>query len=410
MRHLLLLLMLLLSPRVRAQEEFVGPRPEAGHGGAATEPALVPLPRPARVAGELDTPRFHILYTARAEGSARQLATNIESIRTAFGNVLGKDWPGVTEIRVGMGREEFEALALPGGEPPGWAVALAYPAHRIVLLNAVTLAEPEGMVTLRHELAHVALGQLAPRWPRWFQEGLAQTLTGEHYSMTHYAALYRAVVQEKVFRFEDLAEGWPDRPADVEVAYAQSAAFVAWLAARQGPEGMARLVDEVAQAQPFEQAFGKAFHSSLWVEELAWREGLAARYGWLPLTTSSSLVWLGATGLVVAAWVRRRQQMQARLAEMEVQEAAEAEALRVALEAELARPPPPFEAELPPEYEPAPTPSSEPGARGERGLRGPPVQAHPALSPPPVFHKFNGPRVNSTGLRTLRREGNAPRA
>ncbi|WNG48511.1 hypothetical protein F0U60_33600 [Archangium minus] len=336
MRHLLLLLTLLLAPISEAQE-VIGPRPEAGHANGGVEPAMVPTPRPSVVVGELSTPRFRILYTARAEGSARQLSTNIESIRDAFVGVLGRDWPGVTELRVGVGREEFEALALPGGAPPGWAVALAYPTHRIVLLNALTLAGPEGMVTLRHELAHVALGQLASNWPRWFQEGLAQNLTGENYSMTHYAALFRAVTQEKVFRFEHLHDAWPDIPSDVEIAYAQSAAFVAWLSARHGPEGMGRLVDEVATGQPFEQAFGKAFRSSLWVEELAWRDGLAARYGWLPLTTSSSLVWLGATGLVVAAYLRRRKQKEARFAEMEAQEALEEEAMRATLEAELAQ-------------------------------------------------------------------------
>ncbi|MFY0568554.1 peptidase MA family metallohydrolase [Archangium lansingense] len=346
MRHLLLLLMLLLTPAARAQE-FILPTPEAGHANGGVEPAMVPLPRPALVVGEVTTPRFRLLYTAKSEGSARQLAGNIEAIRDHFVSVLGRDWPGVTEIRVGVGREEFEALALPGGAPPGWAVALAYPSHRIVLLNALTLAGPEGMVTLRHELAHVALGQLARGWPRWFQEGLAQNLTGENWSMTHYTALFRAVTQERVFRFEHLHDAWPDLPSDVEIAYAQSAAFVAWLSAKHGPEGMGRLVDEVATGQPFEQAFGKAFKSSLWVEELAWREGVAARYGWLPLTTSSSLLWLGMTGLVVAAYVRRRKQKEEHLAQMEAQDVAEEAELREALEAELAQqralltPPPP---------------------------------------------------------------------
>jgi hypothetical protein len=336
MRHLLLLLTLLLSPLAGAQE-YLGHTPEAGHANGGAEPAMVPIPRPALVVGELATPRFRILYTAKAEGAARRLATTIESVRDTFVGVLGRDWPGVTELRMGLGREEFEALALPGGAPPGWAVALAYPAHRIVLLNALTLAGPEGQVTLRHELAHVALGQLGRAWPRWFQEGLAQTLTGENFSMTHYAALFRAITQEKVFRFEHLADAWPDLPSDVEIAYAQSAAFVAWLSARYGPEGMGRLVDEVGTGQPFEQAFGKAFHTSLWVEEMEWREGMAARYGWLPLTTSSSLLWLGATGLVVAAYARRRQQKAAKLQEMEAQEAAEEAAMRAAVEAELAQ-------------------------------------------------------------------------
>ena len=346
MRHLLLLLMLLLAPLARAQELTL-PTPEAGHANGGVEPAMVPLPRPGLVVGEVATPRFRLLYTVKSEGSARQLAGSIESIRDAFVGVLGRDWPGVTEIRVGVGREEFEALALPGGAPPGWAVALAYPSHRIVLLNALTMAGPEGMVTLRHELAHVALGQLARGWPRWFQEGLAQNLTGENWSMTHYATLFRAVKQEKVFRFEHLHSAWPDLPSDVEIAYAQSAAFVAWLSAKYGPEGMGRLVDEVATGQPFEQAFGKAFKSSLWVEEMAWREGLAARYGWLPLTTSSSLLWLGMTGLVVAAYVRRRKQKEEHLAQMEAQDVAEEAAMRASLEAELAQqralqtPPPP---------------------------------------------------------------------
>jgi hypothetical protein len=336
MRHLLLLLMLLLSPLARAQE-YTLPTPEAGHANGGVEPAMVPVPRPAVVVGEVVTPRFRLLYTAKSEGSARQLATHIEAIRDGFVSVLGRDWPGVTEIRVGVGREEFEALALPGGAPPGWAVALAYPSHRIVLLNALTMAGPEGMVTLRHELAHVALGQLARGWPRWFQEGLAQNLTGENWSVTHYTALFRAVTQEKIFRFEHLHDAWPDLPSDVEIAYAQSAAFVAWLSARYGPEGMGRLVDEVATGQPFEQAFGKAFKSSLWVEELAWRDGLAARYGWLPLTTSTSLLWLGMTGLVVAAYVRRRKQKEEHLAQMEAQDAAEEAELRASLDAELAQ-------------------------------------------------------------------------
>jgi len=336
MRHLLLFLMLLLSPLARAQELIV-PTPEAGHANGGVEPAMVPVPRPALVVGEVVTPRFRLLYTVKSEGSARQLAANIEAIRDGFVSVLGRDWPGVTEIRVGVGREEFEALALPGGAPPGWAVALAYPSHRIVLLNALTMAGPEGMVTLRHELAHVALGQLARGWPRWFQEGLAQNLTGENWSMTHYTALFSAVTQEKIFRFEHLHDAWPDLPSDVELAYAQSAAFVAWLSARHGPEGMGRLVDEVATGQPFEQAFGKAFKSSLWVEELAWRDGLAARYGWLPLTTSTSLLWLGMTGLVVAAYVRRRKQKEEHLAQMEAQDVAEEAAMRASLEAELAQ-------------------------------------------------------------------------
>jgi hypothetical protein len=379
MRHLLLLLLLLFSPLVGAQQY--------SHGHEVhLEPALLPTAQPEVVAGELTTPRFRILYTAAAKGSAEALAQDIEAVRDSFVAVLGRDWPGVTEIRIGVGRKEFEALALPGGAPPAWAVALAYPSHRIVLLNALTLLGPEGQVTLRHELSHVALGQLGQGWPRWFQEGLAQNLTGERFSMTHYSALFTAVTQNKIFSFELLADAWPHLPSDVEIAYAQSAAFVAWLTLKHGPEGMGRLVDEVRAGEPFERAFGKALHTSLTVEEKDWREGLAARYGWLPLTTSMSLVWLGATGLVLAAYVRRRKQKAEKLAEMEAQDQAEEAALRAVLLAEAAAQQPvpeepvtaPSQAvqEVPEWYEPPVPPA---GAEAEEEEEHPPRPHKPTL-------------------------------
>ncbi|QSQ16115.1 peptidase MA family metallohydrolase [Myxococcus landrumensis] len=336
MRHLLVLLLLLLAmPKAWAQHLGEGSSLHPhGHEALVDDVVLVPHARPPLVVGEVTTRRFRILHTEKAAGAAKVLATQIESVRDSFGRILGRDWTGVTEVRLGVGREEFEALALPGGRPPGWAVALAYPSHQIILLEAQSLNAPDGQQTLRHELAHVALGQLARGWPRWFQEGVAQNVTGERFSLTHYSALFRAVTQERVFHFEDLSSAWPDLPADVEIAYAQSAAFVAHLSARYGPVAMRELVDGVSRGEPFETSFGKAFHTSLDVEETSWREGLAARYGWLPLTTSSALLWLTASVLCVAAYVRRRRQKAVRLAEMAAQEAADEAALRLMLVAQ----------------------------------------------------------------------------
>lgn len=336
-RLLLLLLALLgipLAPAgAHAQALASEGRSSAGSHAGEAEPALVPLPRPAIVAGELSTRRFRILYTARAEGAARALSQEIEGVRDTFGQLLGRDWPGTTELRLGVGREEFEALALPHGAPPGWAVALAYPAHQIILLDALSLRSDQGTTTLRHELAHVALGQLGPEWPRWFQEGLAMNLSGEQLSVTQYTALFRAVRQERVLHFEDLARGWPEHPRDVEVAYAQSSAFVAHLADRYGPQRMAELVDSVGRGASFEAAFARAFRVTLRLEEELWREALPARYGWLPLATTTELLWLLATALCLAAFLLRRRQKARRLAQLELEEAEEA---RLAAEVEAA--------------------------------------------------------------------------
>jgi hypothetical protein len=339
LRPLLLAALLVGLPSARpaaAQDAPEAPPASTHAGHGAVEPPQLPAPRPALVTGELRTARFRILYTARAEGHARSLSERIEGARTTFQALLGRDWPGVTEVRVAAGRREFEALALPGGAPPGWAKALAYPAHNIVLLDGETLVGADGLDTLWHELSHVALGRLGTGWPRWFQEGLAVQLTGERFAVSRYTTLFRAVQQDSVYRFEDLAGGWPELPWDVELAYAQSAAFVGWLRERYGTAGLGALIDHVRGGDPFETAFGKAFRTSLMLEERDWRAELPSRYGWLPVTTASSLALALAALLVVPAAIRRQRQKAERLLEMELEEAAEEAARRLAEAEELA--------------------------------------------------------------------------
>src|SRR5215217_5704405 len=99
MRHLVVLLLLLLAmPRAWAQGlgEGSGSHP---HGGEALvdNVVLVPHSRPPIVAGELTTKRFRILHTAAATVAAKELAGQIESVRDGFGDILGRDWPGVTD-------------------------------------------------------------------------------------------------------------------------------------------------------------------------------------------------------------------------------------------------------------------------------------------------------------------------
>ncbi len=280
--------------------------------------------------GEIETARFRLVHTQAATGAAKQLAGQIEPLRDQLQGVLGRDWDGVTEVRIGVGRQEYEALALPGGSPPSWAVALAYPSENIILLDAHSLVKGDGQDTLRHELVHVALGRLGHDWPRWFHEGLAQMITGEgRYSVTQYATLARAVNADRVFRFEDLANGFPDLPGDVEIAYAQSAVFVGWLHDRYGARGFGELVDGVRSGEPFEMAFGKAFHTSLSQEEKAFGADLPGRYPLWPVIATGTTLWVALSALVVFAYFRRRRAVIALRAEQEAQEAAEDAAARI---------------------------------------------------------------------------------
>jgi hypothetical protein len=273
---------------------------------------------------DIRTPRFRIRATPAAAGPAAFLAAQIEHLRDEIRDVIGRDWPGVTEVRLGFGRDEYEALTPDGSRPPSWAVALAWPELNIVLVEAHSLVQGDGQITLRHELVHVALGQLGKGWPRWFQEGLAQELTGERkYRLAEYAILARAVRQDRIFRFDDLGKGFPPRPEDVEIAYAQSAAFVSFLRQRHEPAKLGQLIDEVGTGLPFETAFARVFHSSLQHEERLFTQELPSRYPIWPLVTGGSTLWAGLSLLLVVAYARRRRAVRAHRAELAAQEALE---------------------------------------------------------------------------------------
>lgn len=279
------------------------------------------------------TPHFEVRATAAARGSAVLLTEELEATRGQIVTALGHDWPGVTEVRVGVGRAEYEAIALPGGTPPPWAIALAYPDVNVVLVEALSLNRPEGAQTVRHELVHVALGQLGRGWPHWFQEGLAQAITGERrFRWSQFATLAQAVAFGRIFHFDDLTERFPDRPEDVEYAYAQSVAFVDFLRERHGAAGMSRLLDFVGQGDHFELAFAKAFGLSLGMEEKRFRETLPGLYPWWVVLTSESSAWALGGALLVVAFVVRRREVRRRRAAQAARERIEDAAVSLVME------------------------------------------------------------------------------
>src|SRR5260370_8225468 len=173
--------------------------------GASGNSTSLPIQSPALVSGVISTPRFRLIYTDRSRGAAQKLAERIESVRDQFQQVLGRDWPGVTEIRLGVGRKELEGLSVPNQKPPKWAAALAYPELNLVLLDALTLSDERGPTTLRHEMSHVALGKLRASWPRWFQEGMAMNLTGDRFSLSHSSSTLPAPRPDQILHLSTLS-------------------------------------------------------------------------------------------------------------------------------------------------------------------------------------------------------------
>jgi len=210
-----------------------------------------------------ETARFTFYAAPDAKGAARALATHAEAIRSRIAADLGRDYPGRSQVRVASGEAEFQALQPRGAHVPSWAAGVAFPALDLVIINVQggpRAAEPAQI--LAHEVSHLALGRLAPgRFPRWFLEGMA-TYHAKELDLSRVAVLAAAVTSGHVIDLDDLTRGWPEDPADVPTAYAESIAFVDWLFRTQGRPAVHRLVRHVASGEAFDDALATATGTS----------------------------------------------------------------------------------------------------------------------------------------------------
>jgi hypothetical protein len=294
-------------------------------------PARADPSAPPTSVERIELARFRIVYTSRAAGVAGVLAQTLEPERDELARRMGRDWQGTTDVFVGDGQDETVALAPPGMHPPPWAAGIALPSANTLLLDARALRSDEGRHVLRHELAHLALGRSGTgQWPRWFQEGFAMLVAGE-WSVSRYAAMYRASARTGAIPLSALADAWPERLSEVEVAYAQSFSFVSFIYEKQGEPAFRDLIGKVADGARFDDAFRTVYGTSLADEEAAWRKTLARRYSWVPLLASPATQWIGISLLFILVYLRVRHRSRARMAAMELEEKAQEAALRIAL-------------------------------------------------------------------------------
>jgi hypothetical protein len=194
----------------------------------------------------------------------------------------------------------------------------------VVLLPERTPSYPDGGLeeVLAHEVAHVLIYRASAgrRLPRWFNEGVAMlaSRSWRFRDETQLALGLLSADKVPLWRLDDLFEGerW-----QVERAYALSGALVQELLDKYGSGLPSALLSRVAQGIPFDEALRRTTGATLDdVGDSFWaRQSVLKR--WLPIITSTAVIWVGITLLAVVAAVKRRRQQAA-----EAKALAEAEA------------------------------------------------------------------------------------
>jgi hypothetical protein len=226
---------------------------------------------------------------------------------------------------------DVRVVVAPEGSPlarraPSWAVAYAVPpAGMVVLIPTRTPSWPDDGLAdvVRHEVAHVLTFRAAGGHPspRWFDEGLAMA-AGRERVIEDDAREALAVLTGERLRFVQVDELFRGGQNDANRAYALSSAFFGDLVARHGPAFPRRVLGWMAAGESFEEAFRKATGVEFRDESADFWRSRRSLERWLPILTSTAVVWFAI--VLLSAWAVRvsRGRRAARVAAWEAEERA----------------------------------------------------------------------------------------
>jgi hypothetical protein len=279
-----------------------------------TLPPLLPLllcllPSAAAAAASADDPRLpELVFAAEpgTEAAARRLEAMDRSRLAGAVRLSGLRDPG-PPIRVQLVSERSELAR----QTPSWVTGFATgPWNPVVLFPARPARYPYDSLEdlLQHEVAHVLVDRAAAGHPvpRWLHEGIAMT-AGDRWGLEDSGRFAFEVARRGRVPLADLDRWFHGPTSSVARAYSVAGGFVNFLLRRHGPQVtgdvLAGLATGRTVADAFEQATGEslaAAEDAFWRRETFW-------FRWVPLLTSSTVLWIGVTALALAAIVRRRQ-------------------------------------------------------------------------------------------------------
>jgi hypothetical protein len=302
---------------------------------------LLALAHPAAAVPLVHLPssgRIEMHYEPGLEATARQLAGNAEGVLARISADL-VDLPVPQRIRVQLVRDaaSLPAVAPEGRGAPAWAIGVAYPDLGVISVSTrrgASLVDPAA--TLRHELAHIALGTaLGPRAPHWLHEGFAYQHSAE-WSWERTETLAGMAWFGGIIPIEQLDQSFPREESPAHRAYAESYDFVGYLSRRGRWEdkdddgdrfAFRRFLTAVGQGMNIDAAAQKNFGKPISQLFDEWRDDLSKRYMLAPIGLFGLALWILCALLLTLAYLRKRRHNRRRLGEWEHQERREDEAI-----------------------------------------------------------------------------------
>ena len=298
----------------RADAEGALPASDDGGGDLTTLPAT-PLVRPAPPAEFLSEQHgfLRVVYHPSLYDSAQRITRDAPAVRAQLATVLGVEVLDEVEVRIARTTEEMALLAPREVPPPRLAGGAAYgPLHLLVLSRKEADASDDAAAideVFRHELAHLALFDATGgrRLPRWFDEGFAVDVSGEH-AYRRLQTLFFAQVKGDLVPLTQL-DPFPEDATSIRVAYAESADFVHFLSREDARARFGALVSRLRAGEAFDGASLGAYGADVRTLEHQWRDQVGHRFVTVPLVIGTGIGWVVAAAALTVAWRRRRKRL-----------------------------------------------------------------------------------------------------
>jgi hypothetical protein len=172
------------------------------------------------------------------------------------------------------------------------------------------------LVVLRHEMVHAYADYFCADslfWPLWFEEGLAQYLSGKNITFTDAQKLSTAIAGKNILEARELLR-MPDTRFRVELYYLQSLFIVERLAAMNKLEEFMRIKDWSPQSQipsPWRD----------WIDfEIWWQSLLQEEYRWFVLLNFNVIIPISFGIIFLIVYIIKLRENKKRLLDLSVQE------------------------------------------------------------------------------------------
>jgi hypothetical protein len=240
--------------------------------------------------------------------------------------------PGLAaQVVIAIAPDEQRFREWVGNFAPEWGEAIAFPRSQRIVMRGTDAVAAGGdpRVTLRHEIAHLALYEvLGPGVPRWFDEGYASVAAGE-WGRDQVLATSFGLVWRGLPTLDGLDSGFYRGSETAQRSYALAHRAVAELAALSPEHGLSLLFEQWQRHGSFEQALRRAHGMSTLDFERHWRSRVRRQFGALALGADLSVLAFVLLVFLGPLWWQRRSRNRARLERLRATDLAASERERV---------------------------------------------------------------------------------